>query len=65
METGEGCFAWPFYSGTIIYTTYGDLLTNQYDFAKPPVTKLNNLDEVTITKTPKDPTPFDVGTIYR
>ena len=50
METGEGCFAWPFYSGTIIYTTYGDLLTNQYDFAKPPVTKLNNLDEVTITK---------------
>ena len=51
METGEGCFAWPFYSGTIIYTTYGDLLTNQYDFAKAPVTKLNNLDEVTITKT--------------
>ena len=51
METGEGYFAWPFYSGTIIYTTYGDLLTTQYDYSKEVVTELNNENEIIIAKT--------------
>lgn len=50
METGEGYFAWPFYSGTIIYTTYGDLLTTQYDYSKEPATELNNENEIIIAK---------------
>ncbi len=54
METGEGYFAWPFYSGTIIYTTYGDLLTTQYDYSKEVVTELNNENEIPIAKTVKN-----------
>lgn len=54
METGEGYFAWPFYSGTIIYTTYGDLLTTQYDYSKEVVTELNNENEITIAETVKN-----------
>lgn len=54
METGEGYFAWPFYGGPVIYTTYGDFLTSQYDFNKEPATELNNLNDTTITKTVKN-----------
>ena len=56
MEAGEGYFAWPFYSGAVIFTTYGDLWNyaegrvGEYDFAKTPDTKLNNANEITITK---------------
>lgn len=51
METGEGYFAWPFYGGPVVYTTYGDFLTSQYDFNKEPATELNNKNEITITET--------------
>lgn len=54
METGEGYFAWPFYGGPVIYTTYGDFLTLQYDFNKEPATELNNLNDTTITKPVKN-----------
>ncbi|MEE0890027.1 MAG: T9SS type A sorting domain-containing protein [Bacteroidales bacterium] len=57
---GEGYFAWPFYSGAVSYTTYGDLfvwnaegtngtIMTSYDFSKPAKYKLNNA-EFTITK---------------
>lgn len=60
MEAGEGCFAWPFYSGVVTYTTYGDICVwneennkwevKPYDYNKPTATELNN-DEVIIEKT--------------
>ena len=61
VGTGEGYLAWPFYGGTITYTTYGDLYVwddnsqtsghiGSYDYNKEPVYSLNNADEITITK---------------
>ncbi|MEE1119904.1 MAG: fibronectin type III domain-containing protein, partial [Bacteroidales bacterium] len=54
MEAAEGYFAWPFYSGAVTYTTYGDVCVKNedtkiweekpYDFNKEPVTELNNAD---------------------
>lgn len=62
MEAAEGYFAWPFYSGAVTYTTYGDVCVKNeetkkweekpYDFNKEPATELNN-DDITITKTIK------------
>ena len=60
MSAGEGYFAWPFYNGSTVFTTYGDVCTwdnenerwerNNYDFNRPTTaTKLNN-GNVTITK---------------
>ena len=59
MEAAEGYFAWPFYSGAVTYTTYGDVCVKNedtkiweekpYDFNKEPATALNNVD-VIITK---------------
>lgn len=60
VGTGEGYFAWPFYGGTITYTTYGDLYVwnndstsgsiGSYDYNKEPVYSLNNEDSITIAK---------------
>lgn len=60
VGTGEGYLAWPFYGGTITYTTYGDLYVwnndstsgsiGSYDYNKEPVYSLNNADTITITK---------------
>ena len=60
MEAGEGYFAWPFYSGVVNYTTYGDVCEwneeinkweeKPYDYNKQTATELNN-DEVIIEKT--------------
>lgn len=60
VGTGEGYLAWPFYGGTITYTTYGDLYVwnndstsgsiGSYDYNKEPDYSLNNADEITITK---------------
>lgn len=54
MEAAEGYFAWPFYSGAVTYTTYGDVCEKNedteiweekpYDFKKEPATELNNED---------------------
>lgn len=54
MEAAEGYFAWPFYSGAVTYTTYGDVCVKNeetkkweekpYDFNKEPATELNNED---------------------
>lgn len=62
MEAAEGYFAWPFYSGAVTYTTYGDVCEKNedtkiweekpYDFKKEPATELNN-EDITITKTIK------------
>ena len=62
MEAAEGYFAWPFYSGAVTYTTYGDVCVKNedtkiweekpYDFNKEPATALNN-EDITITKTIK------------
>ncbi|MEE0882332.1 MAG: T9SS type A sorting domain-containing protein [Bacteroidales bacterium] len=59
MEAAEGYFAWPFYSGAVTYTTYGDVCEKNedtkiweekpYDFNKEPATELNNAD-ITIEK---------------
>lgn len=59
MEAAEGYFAWPFYSGVVTYTTYGDVCVKNedtkiweekpYDFDKEPATELNNAD-ITIEK---------------
>lgn len=59
MEAAEGYFAWPFYSGAVTYTTYGDVCVKNeetkiweekpYDFNKEPATELNNAD-ITIEK---------------
>lgn len=59
MEAAEGYFAWPFYSGAVTYTTYGDVCEKNedtkiweekpYDFKKEPATELNNAD-ITIEK---------------
>lgn len=56
---GEGYFAWPFYSGVVTYTTYGDVCEwneeinkweeKPYNYDKQPATALNNVD-VIITK---------------
>ena len=61
VGTGDGYLAWPFYGGTITYTTYGDLYVwddnsqtsghiGSYDYNKEPDYYLNNADEITITK---------------
>ncbi len=60
VGTGEGYLAWPFYGGTITYTTYGDLYVwnndstsgsiGSYDYNEDPVYSLNNEDSITITK---------------
>ena len=57
MEAGEGYFAWPFYSGAVIFTTYGDVWNytegrvGEYDFNRDTTaTKLNNANVITITK---------------
>lgn len=60
VGTGDGYLAWPFYGGTITYTTYGDLYVwnndstsgsiGSYDYNKEPVYSLNNEDSITITK---------------
>lgn len=59
MEAAEGYFAWPFYSGAVTYTTYGDVCEwneeinkweeKPYNYDKQPATALNNVD-VIITK---------------
>ena len=56
MEAGEGYFAWPFYSGAVIFTTYGDVWNyeegkvGEYDFNRDTTaTKLNNANEITVT----------------
>ena len=56
MEAGEGYFAWPFYGGAVIFTTYGDVWNyttgevGEYVFNGQTATKLNNADVITITK---------------
>ena len=60
METAEGYFAWPFYSGIVLFTTYGDVFVQNeetkkweeksYDYSKDPATALNNADVITISK---------------
>lgn len=60
VGTGEGYLAWPFYGGTITYTTYGDLYVwnndstsgsiGSYDYNEDPVYSLNNEDSITITE---------------
>jgi hypothetical protein len=61
MEAAEGYFAWPFYSGAVTYTTYGDVCVKNeetkiweekpYDFNKEPATALNNDNaDITIEK---------------
>lgn len=60
VGTGEGYLAWPFYGGTITYTTYGDLYVwnndstsgsiGSYDYNEDPDYSLNNEDSITITK---------------
>ena len=60
MEAAEGYFAWPFYSGAVTYTTYGDVCVKNedtkiweekpYDFNKEPATALNNDNEIPVTK---------------
>ncbi len=58
---GEGYFAWPFYSGAVNYTTYGDLFVwneagtdgevmTSYDFSKSAKYELNNAETFTVTK---------------
>ena len=55
MEAGEGYFAWPFYDGAVIFTTYGDVWNytegkvGEYVYGQTPATNLNNTD-VTIEK---------------
>ena len=55
MSAGEGYFAWPFYNGSTVFTTYGDVCTwdneneiwvrNNYNFNRQTTaTKLNNAD---------------------
>lgn len=60
VGTGDGYLAWPFYGGTITYTTYGDLYVwnndstsgsiGSYDYNEDPVYSLNNEDSITIAK---------------
>ena len=60
VGTGEGYLAWPFYGGTITYTTYGDLYVwnndstsgsiGSYAYNKEPDYSLNNADSITIAK---------------
>lgn len=60
VGTGDGYLAWPFYGGTITYTTYGDLYVwnndstsgsiGSYYYNKEPDYSLNNEDSITITK---------------
>ena len=60
MEAAEGYFAWPFYSGIVLFTTYGDVFVQNeetkkweeksYDYSKDPATALNNADVITISK---------------
>ena len=63
MSAGEGYFAWPFYNGSTVFTTYGDVCTwdndkqewvrNNYNFNRQTTaTKLNNAD-FTIKRTIK------------
>lgn len=61
VGTGDGYLAWPFYGGTITYTTYGDLYVwddnsqtsghiGSYYYNKEPDYSLNNEDSITIAK---------------
>ena len=60
MEAGEGYFAWPFYSGVVTYTTYGDVCEwneeinkweeKPYNYDKQPATALNNVDVIIIAR---------------
>ncbi|MBQ2398139.1 MAG: hypothetical protein II304_14065 [Bacteroidales bacterium] len=60
VGTGDGYLAWPFYGGTITYTTYGELYVwnndstsgsiGSYDYNEDPVYSLNNEDSITIAK---------------
>jgi hypothetical protein len=67
MEAGEGYFAWPFYNGAVIFTTYGDVCKWNaqqqryeivgYDFTERAKYELNNDDvivEKNITHTTND-----------
>lgn len=64
MEAAEGYFAWPFYSGAVTYTTYGDVCEKNeetkiweekpYDFNKEPATELNNDNIIDVNKTLKE-----------
>ena len=53
MEAGEGYFAWPFYDGAVIFTTYGDVWNyaegkvGEYVYGQT-TTALNN-EDVTVT----------------
>ena len=58
MEAGEGYFAWPFYDGAVIFTTYGDVWNytegkvGEYNFDRQPKTETNLYNgDTTITKT--------------
>ena len=59
INKGEGYFAWQFYDGAMRFTTYGDLWVwdtpttghnGSYNFNQPPLYKLNNDDEITVTE---------------
>jgi len=56
MDVAEGYFAWPFYGGAVIFTTYGDVWNyeegkvGEYDFNRDTTaTKLNNANEIIVT----------------
>ncbi|MEE1097411.1 MAG: fibronectin type III domain-containing protein, partial [Bacteroidales bacterium] len=63
VKAAEGTFAWPFYNGSTIYTTYGDLCTwvgseadghweaGSYDFSRTTMVSSLNNSEFTITET--------------
>ena len=65
IEAGEGYFAWPFYGGAVIFTTFGDVWNytegkvGEYVFNGQTETNLNYKD-VEITKTIK-PSPNNGG----
>ena len=60
INEGEGYFAWQFYDGVMTFTTYGDLwvwdntgtsgYNGSYNFNQPPLYKLNNDEEITVTE---------------
>ncbi|MEE0936468.1 MAG: fibronectin type III domain-containing protein, partial [Bacteroidales bacterium] len=49
MEAAEGTFAWPFYGGAVTFTTYGDVIGNEYNYSQLPKYALNN-DTVKVGK---------------
>ncbi|MBO7277613.1 MAG: T9SS type A sorting domain-containing protein [Bacteroidales bacterium] len=74
METAEGYFAWPFYSGIVLFTTYGDVFVQNeetkkweeksYDYSKDPATALNNADDITISKNVSATASGESGNAY-